>query len=223
MNILENNLDKNNIYNNYRITDDKYDKKKKIEKFKKNLNINNISNLNDNTNNSYLTDNDKSIRTLNENHPVKKNLIGHWLCQYCSNVNRDDFIYCKICRRNKDGKILRINTQLLKMNQKGRKQARNKNGIKGNNNTGKNDIPKSKRIMNNSNRINNKNNIKKLKRNTLIGFSSSKNFNIENYENFINNQTNQNQKIKDYNNMDIMKKEYSFTKPSFNDRKYKIH
>ena len=223
MNILENNLDKNNIYNNYRITDDKYDKKKKIEKIKKNLNINNISNLNDNTNNSYLTDNDKSIRTLNENHPGEKNLIGHWICQYCSNVNRDDFIYCKICRRNKDGKILRINTQLLKMNQKGRKQAGNKNGIKGNNNTGKNDIPKSKRIMNNSNRINNKNNIKKLKRNTLIGFSSSKNFNIENYENFINNQTNQNQKIKDYNNMDIIKKEYSFTKPSFNDRKYKIH
>ena len=226
MNILENNLDKNNIYNNYnnyRITDDKYEKKKKIEKIKKNLNINNISNLNDNTNNSYLTDNDKSIRTLNENVGGKKNLTGHWICQYCSNMNRDDFIYCKICRRNKDGKILRINTQLLKINQKGKKQNVTKNAIKGNNNTGKMNIPKSKKMMNNSNRINNKNNIKKLKRNTLIGFSSSKNFNIENYENFLSNQTNQNQKIKDYNNMDIVKKEYSFTKPSFNDRKYKIH
>ena len=220
MNILENNLDKNDIYNNYRITDDKYDKKKKIEKIKKNLNINNISNLN---NNSYLTDNDKSIRTLNENPTGKRNQIGHWLCQYCSNMNRDDFTYCKICRRNKEGKILRINTQLLKINQKIRKPPGNKNEVKGNNYNKKNEIPKSKKLMNNSNRINNKNTMKKLKRNTLIGFSSSKNFNIENYDNFINHQTNQNQKMKDYNNMDIIQKEYSFTKPSFNDRKYKIY
>ena len=212
MNILENNLDKNNIYNNYRITDDKYEKKKKIEKIKKNLNIKNISNYN---NNSYLTENDKSIRTINDNPTGKRNQIGHWLCQYCSNMNRDDFIYCKICRRNKEGKILRINTQLLKINQKMRKTQGNKSGIPGNK---KNEIPKNKKIMNNSNRINNKNAIKKLKRNTLIGFSSSKNFNIENYENFITNQTN-NLKMKKYNNMDIIKKEYSFTKPSFNDKK----
>ena len=225
MNILENNLDKNNIYSNYRITDDKYDKKKKLEKIKKNLNINNISNLDNNVNNnSYLTDNDKSIRTLNDNIGTKKNQIGHWLCPYCSNMNRDDLIYCKICRRNKEGKILRINTQLLRMNQKMKKPPGNKNGNKGNNvsnnNTKKNDIPKSKKMMNNSNRINNKMGIKKLKRNTLIGFSSSKNFNIENYENFI---SNQNQKVNDYNNMEVIKKEYSFTKPSFNDRKYKIY
>ena len=227
MNILENNLDKNNIYNNYRITDDKYENKKKLEKIKKKLNINNISNLNNNTNNnannSYLTENDKSISTLNENKENKKNQIGNWLCQYCSNMNRDDFMYCKICRRNKEGKILRINTQLLRINQKMKKIQGNKNGIKGNHNAKKSDIPKSKKIMNNSNRINNKNGIKKLKRNTLIGFSSSKNFNIENYENFISNQTNQNQKLKEYNNVDIVKKEYSFTKPSFNGRKYKIY
>ena len=222
MNILENNLDKNNIYNNYRITDDKYDKKKKIEKIKKNLNINNISNLNSKNNNSYLTDNDKSIRTINENNSKRKIQIGHWACPYCSNMNRDDLMYCKICRRNKEGKILRINTQLLKINQKMKKPHTIKNNIKGNtlanNNTRKNEIPKSKKMMNNSNRINNKNGIKKLKRNTLIGFSSSKNFNIENYENFI---SNQNQKIIEYNNADTIKKEYSFTKPSFNDRKYK--
>jgi hypothetical protein len=222
MNILENNLDKNNIYNNYRITDDKYDKKKKLEKIKKNLNINNISNLNNNNNNnSYLTDIDKSMNTLNENSGKQKNQIGHWLCQYCSNMNREDFTYCKICRRNKEGKILRINTQLLRINQKMKKLPNNKSGIKGNNNIRKNNIPKTKKILNNSNRINNKIGIKKLKRNTLIGFSSSKNFNIENYENFI---SNQNQKINnDYNNIDIVKKEYSFTKPSFNDRKYKIY
>ena len=222
MNILENNLDKNNIYNNYRITDDKYDKKKKLEKIKKNLNINNISNLNNNNNNnSYLTDIDKSMNTLNENNGKQKNQIGHWLCQYCSNMNREDFTYCKICRRNKEGKILRINTQLLRINQKMKKLPNNKSGIKGNNNIRKNNIPKTKKILNNSNRINNKIGIKKLKRNTLIGFSSSKNFNIENYENII---SNQNQKINnDYNNIDIVKKEYSFTKPSFNDRKYKIY
>ena len=137
-------------------------------------------------------------------------------------MNRDDLMYCKICRRNKEGKILRINTQLLKINQKMKKPHTIKNNIKGdtlaNNNTRKNEIPKSKKMMNNSNRINNKNGIKKLKRNTLIGFSSSKNFNIENYENFI---SNQNQKIIEYNNADTIKKEYSFTKPSFNDRKYK--
>ena len=224
MNILENNLDKNNIYNNYRITDDKYDKKKKIEKIKKNLNINNISNINSNNNNSYFTDNDKSIRTLNENNSKRKIQIGHWACPYCSNMNRDDLMYCKICRRNKEGKILRINTQLLRINQKMKKQAGIKNNIRGsnsgNNNTiKKNEIPKSKKMMNNSNRVNNKVGIKKLKRNTLIGFSSSKNFNIENYENFI---SNQNQKMNDYNNnIDSIKKEYSFTKPSFNDRKYK--
>ena len=219
---IENNLDKNNIYNNYRITDDKYDKKKKLEKIKKNLNINNISNLNNNNNNnSYLTDIDKSMNTLNENSGKQKNQIGHWLCQYCSNMNREDFTYCKICRRNKEGKILRINTQLLRINQKMKKLPNNKSGIKGNNNIRKNNIPKTKKILNNSNRINNKIGIKKLKRNTLIGFSSSKNFNIENYENFIGNQ---NQKINnDYNNIDIVKKEYSFTKPSFNDRKYKIY
>ena len=116
---------------------------------------------------------------------------------------------------------MRINTQLLRINQKMKKMQGNKNGIKGNHNAKKSDIPKSKKMMNNSNRINNKNGIKKLKRNTLIGFSSSKNFNIENYENFISNQTNQNQKLN--NNIDIVKKEYSFTKPSFNDRKYKIY
>ena len=224
MNILENNLDKNNIYNNYRITDDKYDKKKKIEKIKKNLNINNISNINSNNNNSYFTDNDKSIRTLNENNSKRKIQIGHWACPYCSNMNRDDLMYCKICRRNKEGKILRINTQLLRINQKMKKQTGLKNNIKGNNSGNnntlkKNEIPKSKKMMTNSNRVNNKFGIKKLKRNTLIGFSSSKNFNIENYENFI---SNQNQKINDYNNnIDSIKKEYSFTKPSFNDRKYK--
>ena len=34
----------NNIYNNYRITDDKYENKKKLEKIKKKLNINNNTN-----------------------------------------------------------------------------------------------------------------------------------------------------------------------------------
>ena len=102
MNILENNLDKNNNYNNYRITDDKYDIKKK---FKKNLNINNISNINSNNNNSYFTDNDKSIRTLNENNSKRKIQIGHWFCPYCSKKNRDGLIYCKICRRNKKEKF----------------------------------------------------------------------------------------------------------------------
>ena len=220
MNILENNLDNNNY--NYKITDDRIDKRRKIEKIKKNLNINNISNLNNNNNNSFLTEDDKSIRNQNQN--IKTNLIGQWICQYCSNINRDDFMYCKICRRNKSGKILRINTQLLKINQK-QKKIGNKNIIKGGNysnnttNNKKNQIPKGKKIINNSNRVNIKNSIKKMKRNTLIGFSSSKNFNIENYENFI---SNQNKKTKEFNT-DEIKKEYSFTKPSFNNRKYKIY
>ena len=78
------------------------------------------------------------MNTLNENSGKQKNQIGHWLCQYCSNMNREDFTYCKICRRNKEGKILRINTQLLRINQKMKKLPNNKNGIKGNNNIRKN-------------------------------------------------------------------------------------
>ena len=53
----------------------------------------------------------------------------------------------------------------------------------------------------------------------MVGFSSSKKFN----DNFnINENINQDEKLKDFNNMEL-KKEYSFTKASFDNRKYNIY
>ena len=173
---------------------------------------------------------------------INGNDIGHWTCDYCSNINRDDLIFCKRCRRNKKGKTLRINTQLINSNNK-------KYGKLGNrpststNSSKKIEIPTKNLKNSNStshrmNKINrnieyppnSKGNMKKSKRNTIESFSSSKNFkNNGNYNDYINNQ---NKKNKEYyssiNNMnngndfriDAMKKEYSFTKGALPDRKY---
>ena len=159
---------------------------------------------------------------------AKSNDNGHWTCDYCSNINREDYMYCKICKRSKNGKILRINTQILnyKHSQKAHsKKVGNRSNAHNRKNTG---IQKKKSIKsNNSNKINNSNknnkySLKKFKRNTMVGFSSTKKFNDNiNYNDYIN-QDNQDEKFKDFNNMEL-KKEYSFTKASFDNRKYNIY
>ena len=230
MNIVGNNADKNN---NYNIINKSFEKQKKNTKKNNNIiNIHNISNINtDDINSNYLIEENNKIKSQNQN-IIKNNGVGQWTCDYCSNINRDDFIYCKICKRNKKGKLLRINTQLMTSshNKKYAHLMGNKPNIINNR---KSEIHKSKNLQNNSisNRlINNNNNIenptvknyiKKSKRNTVTGFSSSKNFkNNENYNNYMDNQQ---QKYKNMNNHEGLKKEYSFTKGSFGDRKYNLY
>ena len=224
MNILGNNVDKNN---NFNIINKSYEKQKiNLKKNNNIININNISNINTNTNNK----GNNNIKSQ-----LKHNDIGHWTCDYCSNINRDDLIYCKICRRNKKGKILRINTQLLISNNKKNGNLGNRPGTSTNSNK-KMDIPKKN--LQNSNSTNNrmnkinkniqypptsKRNMKKLKRNTVVSFSSSKNFkNNENYMNYINNQNQKNINMGNDVKAEGMKKEYSFTKGDFGDRKYNL-
>ena len=231
MNILGNNIEKNN---NYNMVNKSYEKtKNQLKKHNNNIiNLSNISNINtNNLNRNYI---EKESNSIKNNNLSKNNEIGHWTCNYCSNINRDDFIYCKICRRNKKGKILRINTQLLSAHHN-RKKHGNGVGIRTNlGNNKKHEIPKSSNMKNSnstSNRLvnknnnkniefpNNKNSIKKLKRNTIVGFPSSKNFkNKERYNNYLNEQIPKNRDLN--NNMEGMRKEYSFTKGSFG--KYNI-
>ena len=217
MNILGNNVDKNNnvIHKSYEKT------KNNLKRNNNNniININNISNVNSN-NSIYNNEKDnKSYKNV-----TKSNDIGHWTCDYCSNINREDYIYCKICKRNKNGKILRINTQILNKHSQKTHSKKMENRLSSNNSK-KARIQKKKSINNNTNNIinnsnkNNKYSLKKFKRNTMVGFSSNKKFNDNiNYNDYIN----QDEKLKDFNNMEL-KKEYSFTKASFDNRKYNIY
>ena len=210
MNILGNNVD-NNIYKNNNIINKSYD-----------------NNANDNIKNDNIIIN--NIKNQSQN--IIKNNEGHWTCDYCSNINRDDFIYCKICKRNKNGKLLKINTQIFnnyhnqKKNTKAMTNRTNTNTHKKSKIIKNKNIPKSNNNINNNKNMEmtmNKNHIKKINRNTITGFSSSKNFyDNENYNNFIKNNE---ERIKDFNNnnMDNIKKEYSFSKASFDNRKYNIY
>ena len=219
MNILGNNVDKNNnvIHKSYEKT------KNNLKRNNNNniININNISNVNSN-NSIYNNEKDnKSYKNV-----TKSNDIGHWTCDYCSNINREDYIYCKICKRNKNGKILRINTQILNKHSQKTHSKKMENRLSSNNSK-KARIQKKKSINNNTNNIinnsnkNNKYSLKKFKRNTMVGFSSNKKFNDNiNYNDYIN--QDQDEKLKDFNNMEL-KKEYSFTKASFDNRKYNIY
>ena len=220
MNIVGNNVDKNNVIHK------SYEKTKNNLKRNNNNNIININNISNVNSNNSVYNNEKDNK--NFKNVAKSNDNGHWTCDYCSNINREDYMYCKICKRSKNGKILRINTQILnyKHSQKAHsKKVGNRSNAHNRKNTG---IQKKKSIKsNNSNKINNSNknnkySLKKFKRNTMVGFSSTKKFNDNiNYNDYIN-QDNQDEKFKDFNNMEL-KKEYSFTKASFDNRKYNIY
>jgi len=217
MNILGNNVDKNNVIHK------SYEKTKNNLKRNNNnnvININNISNVNSN-NSEYNNEKDNK----NYKNVTKSNDIGHWTCDYCSNINRDDYMYCKICKRSKNGKILRINTQILNYKHSQKMHSKKMGNRLSANNSKKPGTQKKKSIKsNNSNKINNNNknnkySLKKFKRNTMVGFSSTKKFNDNiNYNDYIN----QDEKLKDFNNIEL-KKEYSFTKASFDNRKYNIY
>ena len=249
MNILGNNLEKNNSYNIINKSNDiQKDNNSKKNNNNNMINIKNISNINNNKSNSYIIDKENNnIKNNNSQNIIKSNDTGHWTCDYCSNINRDDYIYCKICKRNKKGKILRINTQLLNSNHSLKKNGSVSGNRPNTSSNKKSQIYKNKKMQNNnslSNRINNSNknnnkndyinnnksNLKKIKRNTIVGFPSSKNFNSnENYNNHINNQQakrnyfSNNSNNNSNNNNDSIKKEYSFSKASFNERKYNIY
>ena len=220
MNIVGNNIDKNNVIHK------SYEKTKNNLKRNNNNNIININKISNVNSNNSVYNNEKDNK--NYKNEAKNNDNGHWTCDYCLNINREDYMYCKICKRSKNGKILRINTQILnyKHSQKAHsKKVGNRPNAPNRKNAG---IQKKKSIKsNNSNKINNSNknnkySLKKFKRNTMAGFSSTKKFNDNiNYNDYIN-QDNQDEKFKDFNNMEL-KKEYSFTKASFDNRKYNIY
>jgi hypothetical protein len=256
MNIVGNNLEKKNNYNlenkknnikkknnnNNSITNDT----NKINKINNNLNKKN----NNNNNNIKSHSIDKDINSIKNKSVIKRDDDSdHWTCDYCSNMNRNDYIYCKICKRNKKGKRLRINTQLLNSNhnhnlkkygssvgggvrpstssnKKSHHIAKNKKMQYLNNNSLSNRVNKNIEYINNSSN-NNINNIKKMKRNTVVGFPFSKDFNSnDNYNN--NNYANNNQQTKlkyfnDHSDNDIIKKEYSLSKGSFNERNNNIY
>ena len=215
MNILGNNIDKNSniIHKSYEKTKDNL----KRNNSNNIININNISNVNSN---NCIYNNEKDNK--NYKNVTKSNDIGHWTCDYCSNINREDYMYCKICKRNKNGKILRINTQILNYKHSQKSHSKKVGNRQSANSSKKTGMQKKKSIksnnINNSNK-NNKFSLKKFKRNTMVGFSSTKKFNDNiNYKEYIN----QDEKLKDFNNIEL-KKEYSFTKASFDNRKYNIY
>ena len=54
-----------------------------------------------------------SFNTNNNYNKKKKNLnikINFWKCQNCSNINKDKYLYCKICKKSKNIQLNKIKT-----------------------------------------------------------------------------------------------------------------
>ena len=194
----------------------------------KNLNINSINNeisnnyfnkkmnkiMNNNITN--ISSNDKKkfkkINTKTNNYIDINIKIGHWKCENCSNINRDDYNYCKICRRDREG-MQRMKSPNNLNNSQRRKSMK---------------IHQSSNI-NSSNAYNNgrynNNNIKKglnknnKRNNTLSGFNKNRqgnvNKNLEEY-NYINNNN-----FTGRRERQEFKKEYNNTRSCIN-KKYNI-
>jgi hypothetical protein len=194
MNIVDNNINKNK--NNDLINKSADKKLRKISK-KKNYKMNRI--LND------IHDND--------------NPALNWTCDYCHNINKDEDI-CQLCKRKRKGKLLKLNTQLINSNRNQRKPIKEyinrplTSSKKSENNKKLNRGINREKSNNNSNK-------KNIKRNTLIGFSSSKYLNYN--DNYNEQLYNHMKKRKTEINNDNIKKEYSFTKGSFKNRKYNLY
>ena len=65
---------------------------------------NSKQNFNENINNIY------NKRTFNKK---KNNLYiksKQWVCTNCSNINNNDYLYCRICKNNKEGELKRVKT-----------------------------------------------------------------------------------------------------------------
>ena len=193
----------------------------------KNLNINSINNENNNyfnkksnkvknNNVTNLPNNDKKkfkkINPMTNNYIDINIKIGHWKCENCSNINRDDYNYCKICKRDREG------MQKMKFS----------------NNFNNTQRTKSMKVNNSNNNINrnsahnnryNNNSIKKgldkhnKRNNTLSGFNKNKqvnmNKNLEEY-NYINNNN-----FTGRRERNEIKREYNNTRSCIN-KKYNI-
>ena len=72
-------------------------------------------------------------RTYNKrkNDPDKKSKI--WTCNNCSNINNDDYLYCKVCKRNKEEEIKRVKTPINNKKIKLKIKHNNSNGSFNNN------------------------------------------------------------------------------------------
>ena len=92
----------NSNYMNYSYNDILFDKRKNLKK-----------NIIEKNNNIYNNDNSKkkyNIGTFNKKIKNKNLKLNNWKCNNCSVINDNDYLYCKFCKQNKDGEILRIKT-----------------------------------------------------------------------------------------------------------------
>ena len=64
-----------------------------------------VNNIINNSNNNIRNTNSEKYIEINNN-------AKNWKCNFCMNINREDFLYCKICKRNKEGKALRNKTPI---------------------------------------------------------------------------------------------------------------
>ena len=112
--------------------DDKYINAIKINNFlinknalinkKQKHNTSTSGNINSVNNQFYY---DKKVNNIINNDIYKTNTEKHneinkktknWKCNFCKNINREDFLYCKICKRSKEGKMLRNITPINNSN-----------------------------------------------------------------------------------------------------------
>ena len=96
-NIRNNNHIYNSNYMNYSYNDILFDKRKSSK------------HIHENNNNKNYQYNKGTFNKKKNNLNMKLNT---WKCNNCSHINSDDYIYCKICKKNKDGEILRVKTPI---------------------------------------------------------------------------------------------------------------
>ena len=44
-------------------------------------------------------------RTFNKNKNGQNIKLDTWICQNCSNINKEAYLYCKVCKRNKEEEL----------------------------------------------------------------------------------------------------------------------
>ena len=102
--INDNKSNNNYIYNsnymNYSYNDILFDKRKNIKKKAKQILNNNIDKKN------------YGVATFNKKQSNKIFKLNNWKCNYCSSINSNDYIFCKICKKNKEGETIRVKTPI---------------------------------------------------------------------------------------------------------------
>ena len=165
--IKDKNLNSN--YMNYSYNDIQFDKRKNS---KKNIYENKTIYQNNNFNYNKRTYN----KSKNGGRKIKLNT---WICENCSNINSDEDLYCKICRKNKEGELKKIKTPIND------KKAKIKININKTNYSFVNNIDineyQGKNMLNKE--INGFNSTKEFRKNKLNKNNSDKNnYNIVNFD-----------------------------------------